>query len=137
MSHGSTSTGTFHPEFELTLLTRGVGTRLVGDCVQEYGPGDLALIGPELPHTYVSTPGQDGQEAIVVQFRRDFLGADFFSSPEFAAVAWPLERSARGLAFPRAAVPLRNLADLRPADQTLELLRILVCCSPTARRPAS
>lgn len=90
----------FHHEFELTLITRGTGTRFVGDCVEEYGPGDLTLIGPELPHTYQSALGDGDHEAMVVQFRRDFLGAGFFGHAEFAGVAALLERAARGLSFP-------------------------------------
>jgi AraC-like DNA-binding protein len=116
----------FHREFELTLITKGSGTRMVGDCIEDYEPGDLVLIGPEVPHTYVSTPGHEGQEAIVVQFRPDFLGADFFGSPEFSAVAALLERASRGVSFPRDAVDLRRLGDMPPAERTLELLRLLV-----------
>ncbi|WP_314174781.1 AraC family transcriptional regulator [Streptomyces winkii] len=121
----------FHHEFELTLITRGTGTRLVGDCVQDYGPGDLTLIGPDLPHTYVSTPGQDEQEAVVAQFRGDFLG-DFLDRPEFAAVAGLLERAARGLVFPPSLVGLDELNGLGPAERTLELLRVLLRLSGCA-----
>jgi AraC-like DNA-binding protein len=116
----------FHREFELTLITRGSGTRMVGDCVQDYAPGDLVLIGSEVPHTYVSTPGCEGQEAIVVQFRRDFLGADFFGHPEFSGVAEMLSRASRGVSFPKGAVELYALNAMPPAERTLELLRLLV-----------
>jgi AraC-like DNA-binding protein len=131
----------FHREFELTLITKGSGTRLVGDAIEEYGSGDLTLIGPELPHTYTSTAGRDGQEAVVAQFRRDFLGVGFFDRPEFARVAALLDRSARGLSFPTdvhlAALP--ELGRLPPAERTLGLLNALVLLSHSdgARQLAS
>lgn len=122
----------FHREYELTLITKGGGLRFVGDSIEEYGPGDLTLIGAELPHTYQSTAGQapdrrDGQEALVAQFRRDFLGADLFDRPEFATVAALLDRSTRGLHFPSDvdAEEIRDLGLRSPAERTLGLLRVL------------
>jgi AraC-like DNA-binding protein len=122
----------FHREFELTLITQGTGTRFVGDCVEEYGPGDLTLIGPEVPHTYQSAQDRTGQEAVVVQFRRDFLGPGFFDRPEFAGVAALLDRSARGLSFPRDAVRMGELGTMPPPEQTLALLGALVRLSRCA-----
>ncbi|GHJ41342.1 AraC family transcriptional regulator [Streptomyces sp. TS71-3] len=128
----------FHPEYELTLITGGTGTRVVGDSVQDYGPGDLTLIGPDVPHTYASSPGQAANEAVVVQFRRDFLGGELFARPEFAAVSTLLERASRGVRFPRGTGPSPGgeplpeapstaaLIGLPPAERTLGLLRILV-----------
>jgi AraC-like DNA-binding protein len=116
----------FHHEYELTLIVEGSGTRIVGDCVQPYEPGDLTFIGPEMPHTYVSTPGQLGQSAVIVQFRRDFLGRELFERPEFSGVADLLERAARGISFPPGTVDVAALVDLPPPDRTLELLRFLV-----------
>lgn len=116
----------FHHEYELTLIDAGSGTRIVGDCVQPYDRGDLTLIGPELPHTYVSTPGHRGQSAIVVQFRRDFLGAGFFDRPEFSGLSDLLARAGRGIGFPPRTVDLASLAALEPAERTLEMVRFLV-----------
>jgi AraC-like DNA-binding protein len=128
----------YHHEYELTLITGGDGTRFVGDSIEDYQPGDLTLIGPDLPHTYASTPGERGHEAVVVQFRSDFLGAGLFARPEFAAVAALLERSARGLRF-EDAEPLNELLCLPPAERTLSLLGTLVriAASPGARPLAS
>ncbi|SDL75128.1 Helix-turn-helix domain-containing protein [Nonomuraea jiangxiensis] len=111
----------------------------MGDRVEEYAPADLTLIGPETPHTYQSVPGTIRNEAIVVQFRRDFLGAGFFDRPEFTGVAALPERSARGLSFPPSAVEpgaLRALAaggTMPPPERTLALVGVLVAPASVSR----
>ncbi|SMP54537.1 transcriptional regulator, AraC family [Neorhodopirellula lusitana] len=93
-----------HPEIELTYLRQGTGSRIVGDHIGSYGDHDLVLVGGNLPHNWASDAfrGQkfDNHPAIVVQFRPDFLGTDFFRTPELAGVANLLDRSQRGLWFP-------------------------------------
>jgi AraC-like DNA-binding protein len=127
----------FHPEYELTLITAGAGTRFVGDSIEEYAVGDVVLIGPNLPHTYASTLDQHGHEAVVAQFRGDFLGVDAFGVPEFAAVADLLGRAGRGLRFPRGVDVdgFATLDRLAPADQTLTLLAALVRLAGVEARP--
>ncbi|MGH3736793.1 MAG: helix-turn-helix domain-containing protein [Micromonosporaceae bacterium] len=114
----------YHREFELTLITRGAGTRFLGDSVEDYQPGDLTLIGPELPHTYASVG--TGQEAVVAQFHRDSFGPGFFDRPEFAAVDVLLARATRGLHLPPGSAMPDDLIGLPPAEQTLGLLATLV-----------
>lgn len=119
-----------HTEFELTLMTHGTGTRVVGNSIESYRAGDLALIGAEVPHAYVSTPGTSRHEAIVVQFRADFLGAEFFARPEFGAVARVLDAATGGaVVFDSAAAVTRQLhllAGLLPHEQTFSLVRLLI-----------
>ena len=43
-----------HPEFELTLTLNSRGERFIGDHVGSYEPGDLVLVGPNLPHSWAS-----------------------------------------------------------------------------------
>jgi AraC-like DNA-binding protein len=89
----------YHPEYELTLIIAGSGKRLVGDSHENFGPGDLVLIGPSMPHTWVSDPSSADCSAIVIQFPAAFISA-FLSFPEFKKLADLLELSARGLYFP-------------------------------------
>ena len=64
----------YHPEYELTLILKGKGRRLIGDNHEYFESGDLVLIGPGLPHTWVSDSNTKGKsEAIVIQFSIDFI----------------------------------------------------------------
>jgi AraC-like DNA-binding protein len=128
-----------HAELELTLITHGTGTRIVGASIESYRSRDLALIGAEVPHAYVSTPGTSRHEAIVIQFRRDFLGPNFFARPEFLAVDRLFDAADGGIVFdttPTIVAQLRSLATLPPAERTLSLIGLLVAlANETGARP--
>ncbi|NED97859.1 AraC family transcriptional regulator [Phytoactinopolyspora alkaliphila] len=134
-----------HPEIELTLITRGSGARFVGDSIEHYRPGDLALIGADVPHTYASSStgaqqDADEHEAIVVQFRRDFLGADLFTRPEFMHADRLLNEASRGLAIeatPAMVNTLTSLPGLLPATRTLTLIDIVIQLTMAETRPLS
>jgi AraC-like DNA-binding protein len=78
----------YHPEYELVLVTKSSGVRMVGDNVGCFDEGDLVLLGPILPHLWINDPdyingqGKTPAEAIVIHFVKDFLGPDFFKAPE-------------------------------------------------------
>jgi hypothetical protein len=77
-----------HPEYELVLITKGWGRRSIGDHIDRFEPGDIAFIGPYLPHEYVcdqecyEDPTKIQSECIVIQFDHTFLGEQFFKLPE-------------------------------------------------------
>ena len=85
-----------HQESELTLITRSTGRRFVGDQGTRYAPGDLTLIGPMLPRTWVSDEGSHAG-AVVVHFGAWVLGA----WPEAKAVATLLRHARTGIQFAR------------------------------------
>jgi AraC-like DNA-binding protein len=126
----------YHPEFELTLILDSHGQRLVGDGIADYGPGDLALMGPNLPHSYRSGPVRSHENeihrAIVIQFREDFIGPRFFELKEIEPVARLLRNSSNGLAFGhtvtgrRVAEYLAELPSVSPAKRLVLLLTALV-----------
>ena len=89
----------YHPEYELTLILKGKGKRLVGDNHEIFDSGDLVLIGPGLPHTWVSDGSYKGKvEAIVIQFSADFIER-FTGLDELTAINKLLLQAKLGISF--------------------------------------
>lgn len=126
----------YHPEYELTFIVDSHGQRLVGDNISEYGPGDVVLLGPDLPHTWRSVPshacGARMHRAVVIHFRRDFPGGDFFHLKEMAPVLDLLNRCSTGLAYGHTSAGadvarrMMGLPARSGSRQLLELLSIMV-----------
>lgn len=93
----------YHPEYELVLVTKSTGRRMVGDHIGYFNEGDLVLMGPMLPHVwvndaeYINGTNKDATDAIVVQFVENFLGEKFLQLPEIEAFKKVLNMSAYGL----------------------------------------
>jgi AraC-like DNA-binding protein len=92
----------FHPEYELTCILEGSGKRYVGSRMDDFTPGDLVLLGPNLPHCWKLE--QLNQEksiggAIVVQFDGAFLGDDFFNKNEMQHIKRLFQKSSSGISF--------------------------------------
>jgi AraC-like DNA-binding protein len=89
----------YHPEIELTLIAGSSGHRYVGDHIGRFSPGDLVLLGPNLPHSYINDAKSSGRaHSIVLQFLPECLGPDFFRLGEMKRIHPLLERSRLGLA---------------------------------------
>ena len=71
--------------------------RFVGGSAAPFEAGDLVLVGPDIPHLWISHPGDAGNvhEFSVVQFPVDLL--DTVSVPEWGAVSDLMRRAALGL----------------------------------------
>ena len=102
-----------HPEYELTLTLNSQGHRYIGDDVDSYDDGDLALIGPGIPHSWQSratvTEGEP-HVALVVWFTHDWAERLLELLPEFRAMGTLLSRARQGVAFsPTAREQVRPL----------------------------
>jgi AraC-like DNA-binding protein len=126
----------YHPDYELTLILDGHGQRLIGNSIEDYGPGDLVLIGPNLPHTYKSGPGESTssqQRALVIQFRPERLGECFLNLPEMHFIRRLLKQSSNGLCFSPLREPLQTrvlqalqaLPGKSSANGILDILQVL------------
>ncbi len=95
----------FHPEFELVLVLRSAGRRMVGDHIGYFNEDDLVFMGSGIPHVWINDPqfinGEAGYQAdaIVIHFMDSFLGEKFLSIPEMENFKNILRMSSRGLAY--------------------------------------
>jgi AraC-like DNA-binding protein len=93
----------YHPEYELVLVTKSTGRRMVGDHIGYFKEGDLVFMGPMLPHVWVNDPEylEEGStlnaDAIVIHFVGDFLGEKFLQVPEMEKLNDFLQLSNRGM----------------------------------------
>lgn len=91
----------FHPEIELTLILESSGKRFVGDSIENFAPGDLVLLGENIPHFWSNEKDllkQEGRaHAIVVQFDMFFLGERFLKLSGAKHIENLLRESRRGV----------------------------------------
>lgn len=125
----------YHQEIELALLLKSTGTRFVGDSIENFEPGQLVLLGENLPHMWLNDPeyydkeSELKAEAIAVHFKLDFLGSEFFNSPELLKIADLLSRSRQGILFhdldKKTRKMVRELLPTRGVERLAKLITIL------------
>jgi AraC-like DNA-binding protein len=128
----------YHPEYELTFTLNSLGQRYIGDHIAPYGDGDLALVGPNLPHTWQSARSIEAAEphvAIVMWFNQGWVEQVLRPLPEFRATCRMLDASTRGLGFsPAIAAQARSrILALLERDQTAQLIGLMDLLALLAR----
>ena len=123
----------FHDEYELILVQKSSGYRLVGDNLKPLSPGDLVLIGPNLPHIWQNDErgpgGATRVHAVLIQFEEKFL-ADWLRLPALVSVRQLFKRAALGLEVTghtrhHVAEMMTGMSKLRGLSRMAEFLRIL------------
>lgn len=126
----------YHPEYELVLVVKSTGKRIVGNHEENFSDGDLVFMGPNLPHWYQNDPiYHQGNtkltaEAIVIHFNEDFLGKDFFNAPEMADIRGLFKKSTYGLKIlgktrQKVALMMNEMFALSGYRRILHLLDVL------------
>lgn len=91
-----------HPEYEVHLIRHGYGQFLLADTLGQFGPGQLVLVGPDVPHYWYSdvAPGETvhGRD-VVLQFHDRWIRACQSLLPELADLDLLLTTSTRGVEF--------------------------------------
>lgn len=120
----------FHPEIELIYVNKGQGKRHIGNHISYFNNSQLILIGSNLPHNgFTDRLTQNGSE-VLVQFKPDFLGSNFFDIPEMANINALFERSKNGIIFKpetkrRIGKKIQKLDDVKGVERITLLLKIL------------
>lgn len=123
----------YHVEFELVLTRGSIGRRIVGDNISSYSDSDLILLGPNVPHAWISEPNLNQgceKDNIVIQFTMESLCFEFLLLQEMKGIRDLLECSNRGLYFDnmhaQAATELMGrLPNLDPCARLITVLTVL------------
>jgi AraC-like DNA-binding protein len=87
----------YHPEYEINLVMNCTGTRVVGDSEEAFGPTDLVMTGPSLPHAWKSEDKTN--HVITIQFSKEMVHYPMLEKRIFAPIRQLLQDSEHGLSF--------------------------------------
>ena len=137
-----------HREIQIILFMRGDGKQFVGDGVADFQPGDVALIGSNVPHFHLCDTllkGNDGslpniREAVLIS--PDFFPAEMSGLPDYQELSLLLDESRYGIRFygdglfgklRRLFAKLDGLRGIDRIAHVFGILTLLVSCKDMRR----
>ena len=121
-----------HPEYEINLVMNTRGSRIVGDSTEDFGPLDLVMTGPYVPHVWKSPLKTN--HVITIQFSGDLIDFPIVNKRLFLPIRQLLLDSRQGLSFTgpeqlsvRDRI-LSNLCDSKNIVHTSKSRRIAKVC---------
>ncbi len=119
----------YHPEYELTLIVAGKGKRMVGNSYEAFSSGDFVLLGPNVPHTWISEKKKRQRcRAIVLQFSRKFI-EPLLQYKELKEIEKLLLKSDKGIYFIDSRAEVASLVEQIPTLEgpcrLIQLIQIL------------
>ena len=124
-----------HEELEIHLIVDTHGKAFVGDYIGEFSPGSLFLIGPNLPHNWITDEFRSQKTVelrdMLVQFNLQSISDIKSAFPEFRELDGLLQRAVVGLEFINFDKDLsqRMFAEIRDAkgsDRVIKFLSFLL-----------
>jgi AraC-like DNA-binding protein len=127
----------YHPEYEIIYVVESTGIRIIGDHVARFRPGDLVIIGADMPHIYINDKKyfekiKGGVRGMAVQFTGDFLGDHFLNLPEMERIKQMLQLAQRGIVIKgknklKIIGTISNMGRMNSTERLIALLDILRC----------
>lgn len=121
----------FHEEYEMNLILNATGAkRIVGDHISVIDDVELVLVGPNLPHVWLTHECKTEITEVTIQWHKDLFDEKFLRRNQMSFIRQMFDKSLRGISFNResviAAMPrLMALKNTNGFNSVLELLSIL------------
>jgi AraC-like DNA-binding protein len=131
----------YHPEVEITLITKGEGILFIGDKILNYKQNELIMIGPNLPHEWrsgIKKTNDYYSECIAIHFNKNFPGEDFYKIPEASPINHLFDLCCRGVKVNEECVKafvkerLLLLIETKGIERINILLSILNCIASSS-----
>lgn len=115
-----------HDEFEIILIIKSHGKLFIGNSITNFSDGELYLFAPGLPHCFFNSRGYDKSNnmahAVVIQFRKDFLGSTFFEKTEVSSLKQLIKKAEFGVQFIRPGKTMQKKIQALNMKRELEKL---------------
>jgi AraC-like DNA-binding protein len=130
----------YHVEVELIFFHHGSGTQFVGDHIKRFQPGDIILVGSNLPHywryddIFFNETKPQPVHSTVIHFSENFWGDAFLDLPETKPIRNLLDKARRGIllhAFKNERIP-NHIGKIRLADGIGRITALIECLSAFA-----
>jgi AraC-like DNA-binding protein len=126
----------FHPEIEILYIREGNGIKYVGDSINPFYPGDIVIIGSDIPHVwvcnsdYLKLNSNLMASAVCIQFMADFIQKGTSDIPEMHLINEFLINAKRGIQFLNSTnnmlvKQIEELSSHVGMDRLISLLTIL------------
>jgi YesN/AraC family two-component response regulator len=126
----------YHPEIELVYIIKGSGRQFIGDNIHHFKPGDMILLGANLPHLWRSDEkflkknSKLKVEAIVLHFLTSCFGERFFDLPENKELVRLFDRTQQAVRIKNntrnvVSELMQKLLVAKNSDRIILLLQIL------------
>jgi AraC-like DNA-binding protein len=133
----------YHPEVELIHFHKGGGTQFVGDHIKRFGPGDIVLVGANLPHywryddIYFKDHTQEIPYSTVIHFTETFWGDRFINLPENKPLKVLLEKAKRGILVSSQENPqvVNSIEKIHHAEGAYRIIYLMECLLAMAHSP--
>jgi AraC-like DNA-binding protein len=125
----------YHAEVELIYFNKGRGTQFIGDNISAFSPGDLLLVGANLPHYWrfdgdlSGEKGDHQADVRVAHFTENFFGEYFLNLPENKRLKEVLQKANRGIRIrgESAENVAGYLEEMGKAEGTDRLILLMQC----------
>ena len=89
----------FHSDYEINMVINGKGKRIVGDCVAPFSDIDLVMVGPNIPHRWISESDHDEAHVVTIQFHKETLEYPIINKKIFYPIKQLFTDSSYGIEF--------------------------------------
>jgi len=123
----------YHPEIEIHLIRKSTGSLIAGDYIGPFGPGQVSIMGSNLPHDWMSDLQGDEifeNRDAVIQFDGEWLAKCSDLIPELAQSKVLLDEALQGIVYhgqtrERAEVLIEEIGTSSGLKQIYRLLELL------------
>jgi AraC-like DNA-binding protein len=122
---------------ELICFHHGTGTQFVGDHIKRFGPGDIVLVGSNLPHywryddAFISAKQEETIYSTVIHFCTNFWGEPFLNLPETKSIKTVLDKARRGIMVSgeNGQIIQKLIEKIRQAEGLERMISLMECIS--------